>query len=181
MRRGQCQHLALIQTPKLSLSSLYWLHSFGSTAIKDYFNNMGVFSLLLTCALLLVSFPLISLLRNYNTARAIGLPIVISPASPSSKLCLIFGNQIARVLWLLPGPLKTCASIIYLGWQYDDARKPVRDQIHTRYGSAFLVVSPAGIEAVFSDPTAIHEVLKRVNHFLKPDLYSMINPSLIGR
>ena len=142
---------------------------------------MEAFSLLLTCLSLLASYLLISLLRNYHTARAVGLPILISPLAPSSRLCLSFGPQIAKFLRLFPGPFKTCASVIGLGWQYDDARKPARDQIHTRYGAAFLVVSPRAIEAVFSDPTAIHEVLKRVNHFLKPDMYSTIKFCPIGR
>jgi hypothetical protein len=142
---------------------------------------MAIFSILLTCLSLLASFQLISFLKNYHTARAVGLPIVISPVSPSSTLCMIFGSPIAQILRLFPEPLKTCASIVNIGWQYDDARKPAREQVHTRYGPAFLVVSPGGIEAVFSDSTAIHEVLKRANHFPKPDLYSTFKPCPFGR
>ena len=152
-----------------------------SVAIKIRFNAMGVFSLLLTCLSLLGSFQLISFLKNYHTARAIGLPIVTSPVSPNSTLCMIFGTEIAQILRLFPEPLKTCASIITLGWQYDDARKPVRDRVHTRYGSAFLVVSPGGIDAIISDPTAIHEVLKRANHFPKPSMYSKSKPCPVER
>ena len=115
----------------------------------------------------------ISLVKNYGIARRIGLPVVVSPATPLNPLWIICYRAFPKVLLLkyLPWGLGRWARCTFMGWTFDD-----KYALHEELGDLFSVVSPGGIEVVVADPDAAYAVLARRKDFIKPAvMYEQLN------
>lgn len=121
--------------------------------------------LLSSAVLASLSWTLISVLLNYNAARKIALPIVISPVSPLNPLWILICRAFPIVLSLktLPFGLGTWARCTYMGWAFQE-----KHALHDELGPVFVVVTPGGNEVTVADPQAAHTILSRRKEFIKP-------------
>ena len=112
-----------------------------------------------------VSWTLISVLSNYNAARRIALPVIISPVSPLNPLWILTYRAFPWVLSLkhLPLGLGRWARCTYMGWQFND-----KHALHNELGSLFIVVTPSGNEVSVADSQATHTIFSRRKDFIKP-------------
>lgn len=116
---------------------------------------------------------LLAIIQNFNLARRIGFPIVISPVSTLNPFWIILYKIVPAVLWLkhLPFGLGTWARCTYIGWQFDD-----KYALHRRLGPIFTLVTPGGNEVVVADPSAAHTILAHRKDFIKPAvMYDQLN------
>ena len=116
-----------------------------------------------TALVLWIFSTLISLFRNYQAARRIGLPIRISPISPLNPLWFRFQGSIVPWLKCLPGGLGEFTASSYVGWPYAD-----KYALHQKLGGAFVQVNPGVNEVVVADAKTVHEILSRRKDFIKP-------------
>ena len=115
--------------------------------------------------LAIFSWTLFSIISNYNTARQIGLPVIISPVSPLNPLWILTYRAFPSVLSLkhLPFGLGKWASCTYMGWTFHD-----KHALHDELGPVFVVVTPSGNEVSVADHQAAHTILSRRKEFIKP-------------
>jgi len=114
-----------------------------------------------------------SLVKNYWIARKIGLPMIISPATPLNPLWIICYRVFPQVLLLkhLPWGLGRWARCTFMGWTFND-----KYALHDELGELFAVVSPGAIEVIVADPQAAHAVLARRKDYIKPAvMYEQLN------
>lgn len=122
----------------------------------------------------------LSLLRNYQTARRIGLPTVIEPVS-SLNLGLIIGNTIARSNpWLESLRqllIHRLMRFSYMGWQFDQGHR-----VTAEIGPAFSLVTPGSLHVIVADASAAHDLLTRRKDFIKPremyEVFDIFGPTL---
>ena len=125
-------------------------------------NWLFVFASLLFATL---AWTLISVIYNYNAARKVGFPIVISPVSPLNPLWILTSRAFPRILSLrhLPFGLGKWARCTYIGWTFQD-----KHALHDELGPIFVVVTPSGNEVTVADHQAAHTILSRRKEFIKP-------------
>ncbi|KAL9117084.1 MAG: hypothetical protein Q9187_006381, partial [Circinaria calcarea] len=107
----------------------------------------------------------ISLFANYQSARQIGLPILISPIFSLNPFWILLHRctPILPVLKSLPFNLAKWARCNYIGWQFDE-----KYALHKELGDAFLLVSPRNVELMVADPDAVNMILGRRKEYIKP-------------
>ena len=112
-----------------------------------------------------LSWTLLSLFSNYNAARKIALPLVISPVSPLNPLWILTYRAFPFILSLkyLPFGLGKWARCTFMGWTFHD-----KHALHDELGSVFIVVTPSGNELSVADSPATHTILSRRKEFIKP-------------
>lgn len=112
-----------------------------------------------------LSWTTISLLSNYNAARKIGLPVIISPVSPLNPFWILTYRTFPFVLTLkyLPLGLGRWARCTFLGWAFQD-----KYALHDELGPVFVTVTPGGNEMWVADAQATHNILSRRKDFIKP-------------
>jgi len=114
-----------------------------------------------------------SLVKNYWIARKIGLPMVISPATPLNPFWIICYRVFPQVLLLkhLPLGLGQWVRCTFMGWTFND-----KYALHDELGDLFVVVSPGAIEVMVADPQTAHAVLARRKDYIKPAvMYEQLN------
>ena len=113
----------------------------------------------------LATWTFFSTISNYNTARKIALPVIISPVSPLNPLWILTYRLFPFVLSLkhLPLGLGKWARCTYMGWTFDD-----KHALHDDLGPVFIVVTPSGNEISVADSQATHTILSRRKEFIKP-------------
>ncbi|KAL8727525.1 MAG: hypothetical protein Q9166_005996 [cf. Caloplaca sp. 2 TL-2023] len=106
-----------------------------------------------------------SIFQNYQIARRIGLPIVISPVSTLNPLWVLTWRSFPAILRLrhLPFGLGTWARCTSMGWAFQDKHK-----LHDEIGPLFTLVTPAANEVTVADPEVAHTVLVRRKDYIKP-------------
>lgn len=126
---------------------------------------MNLISVLASIIFALFAWTLLSLLSNYNAARKIALPVVISPVSPLNPLWNLMYRVFPSILSLkhLPFGLGTWARCTYMGWSFHD-----KHALHDELGPLFTVVTPGENEIIVADPQATHTILSRRKEFIKP-------------
>lgn len=126
---------------------------------------MNIFLVLLSIILALSSWTFFSIISNYNTARKIALPVIISPVSPLNPLWILTYRTFPIVLLLkhLPFGLGKWVRCTYMGWTFDD-----KYALHDELGPIFIVVTPSGNELSVADSHAAHTILSRRKEFIKP-------------
>lgn len=112
-----------------------------------------------------ISWTLFSIITNYNAARKIGLPIVISPVASLNPLWILTYRAFPSVLFLkhLPFGLGTWARCTFMGWHFHD-----KHALHDEFGPVFIIVTPGGNEVTVADPQAAHLIFSRRKEFIKP-------------
>ena len=104
-----------------------------------------------------------SLLRNYQSARRIGLPIRVSPISPFNPIWYRFSGSVVPWLQRLPYGLGDFAASSYNGWSYRD-----KYALHQKLGGAFVQVNPGINEVFVADTKTVHDILDRRREFIRP-------------
>ena len=117
------------------------------------------------CALVPILRQLQNLYHNYQLAKRTGLHIIIMPVDPYGTVWQLASN--------LCGPLlrhfEWCR-ISFTSWNWQEGAK-----YHEKYGSHFLVVSPARNVLHTNDKATIQEVLKKIKLWVKPPLYESMD------
>ncbi|PSR88502.1 cytochrome P450 [Coniella lustricola] len=138
---------------------------------------MAVLLLLSTLVVAWASWQAIALAKSYREARAIGLPIIVSPTTTMSPLWLVV-YRLTPILWIceqLPNGIGRWARYSRMGWQYED-----KDAAHRELGPAFVLCTPGVNEVHLADPAAVHTVLRQRKEFVKPGIiYDNLN--IFGR
>ena len=126
---------------------------------------MNLILVLASIILAFVSWTVFSIISNYNAARKIALPVIISPVSPLNPLWILTYRLCPFILSLkhLPLGLGKWTRCTYLGWTFDD-----KHALHDELGPVFIVVTPSGNELSVADSQATHTVLSRRKEFIKP-------------
>lgn len=127
--------------------------------------GMAILLFLGTPILAFVVWTTFSIFRNYQLARRIGLPIIISPVSTLNPFWILLWRGFPAVLSLkhLPWGLGTWARCTSMGWAFQDKHK-----LHAEIGPLFTLVTPAANEVTVADPEAAHAVLARRKDYIKP-------------
>ena len=126
---------------------------------------MNLIFVLASIILASLSWTFFSVLSNYNAARRIALPVIISPVSPLNPLWILTYRAFPLVLSLkhLPFGLGRWARCTYMGWQFHD-----KYALHDELGPLFIVVTPSGNEVSVADSQATHTIFSRRKDFIKP-------------
>jgi len=126
---------------------------------------MNWFFVLSSFILVILIWSVGSIISNYNVARKVGLPLVISPVAPLNPLWILLYRTIPSVLLLkyLPFGLGRWARCTVMGWTFQD-----KHAMHDELGPIFTVVTPAGIELSVADPHVTHTIFSHRKEFIKP-------------
>ena len=113
----------------------------------------------------LVLWSFISLINNYNAARKVGLPIVVTPINPENPFMAIYGRHLMRS-WthVLPRPFKTWIQFGSFGWTFDD-----KTDMHDKLGPVFINVNPGANGVWIADPDVWIDIVTRRKDFLQPE------------
>lgn len=134
---------------------------------------MNLIFVLASIILASLTWTFFSIISNYNTARKIALPVIISPVSPLNPLWILTYRTFPFVLLLehLPFGLGKWARCTYMGWTFHD-----KHALHDELGPIFVVVTPSGNEVSVADSQATHTILSRRKEFIKPAvMYEQLN------
>jgi hypothetical protein len=108
---------------------------------------------------------------NYQKARRIGFPIVVTPIDPFDPLWVVARPYLAPLLSRLPFGLGDFTHYRYLAWAWKDGIL-----MHKRYGDTLTIVTPAENQVFVADAKAVEDVLVRRKDFTKkPALYVMFD------
>ena len=126
---------------------------------------MNLIFVLASIILASLSWTFFSFISYYNTARKIGLPVIISPVSLLNPLWILTYRAFPWVLLLkhLPFGLGRWARCTYMGWQFHD-----KYTLHNELGPVFIIVTPSGNEISVADSQATHTIFSRRKDFIKP-------------
>ena len=124
-----------------------------------------------TAILVWLGWTFVSLLINYNIARRMGYPIVISPVYPLNILWIL-----VRKAFLddptssnLPSWLGKWTRCGHMAWMFED-----NFSLHQELGKIFVLVTPSVNQVIIADPEAAYSVMQRRKEFIKPiAMYSM--------
>lgn len=112
-----------------------------------------------------IAWTAVSLFANFQLARQLGFPIIISPVSSFDPLWILAYKflPILRLIKWLPFGWGTFLRCTYMGWQFGE-----KYALHEQFGDAFMLVTPSTNELVLADPDATTEVLGHRKEFPKP-------------
>ena len=138
---------------------------------------MDWLSLLATIVFIVVSWTCLSIILNYNAARKIGFPIIISPVSTLNPLWILTYRTCPKILLLrhLPLGLGRWARCTYMGWSFDD-----KHALHDELGPIFTIVTPAGNEVTVADAQITHTIFARRKEYIKPAVMYGMGPESQG-
>lgn len=102
-------------------------------------------------------------LKNLQSAREVGFPIVISLVSADNPLWMVFERVLRPLLDKLPRPIRELGYYNTHDWTYLD-----QGQVHDRLGSIIMHVSPGSNELLVADAAVCDYVLSRRKEFIKP-------------
>lgn len=126
--------------------------------------------MLVAAIALIVLPPIWSLFKNYREAKKVGLPIFITPIPGTNPLTWIIGPFVFPFMLRLPSPISDWARYGEAFWQFPDRANTI-----TKYGPAFIMVSPGPTQLFLADPGAGEELLSRTKNFIKPpEIYSNV-------
>ena len=129
--------------------------------------TMGWLTALLIVPLLGVLFQAIStcyhLLRNYSSARSMGIPIRVVPISPLNPFWALVDRNIMRFLRRLPFGVNTFTRYNWRGWEVED-----RWRSHREMGDIWVLVTPLKNWVYINDPNTIMSLNRRGGDFDRP-------------
>ncbi|KAH3947634.1 hypothetical protein HBH53_112200 [Parastagonospora nodorum] len=118
-------------------------------------------------------------IRNYNAARATGLPIVICPYDPDSVIFTFISEPLRPLLKpILPASIFAVFDATCWGWEFHD-----KGATHEKFGDAFIMVTTGHNRLVCADPAMSQSVLARRKDFHHPELskktMGVLGPNLV--
>lgn len=104
----------------------------------------------------------ICLLRNFQKARRIGIPIRVMPISSLNPLWMLLDTKVLSRARRLPGRLGDNSFTRYnwRGWELAD-----RGKSHQEMGDAFIIVTPGRNTLYIANPNSVVELLRRSKDF----------------
>ncbi|KAI1308544.1 putative cytochrome P450 [Xylaria venustula] len=123
--------------------------------------------LFLTSALAYLIWTVVCLEVNVRKARALRIPVVRIPISAESNLWVIVQPLVWKILDILVarpwGSYPDFVRFSHRNWCFLEKSRPTEV-----FGSAWALVSPAGISLYVADPDAIVDVYSRWKDFVRP-------------
>lgn len=124
---------------------------------------MSFLSLTLYGIALLASYAVLSswysLLRNYLTARKIGLPLRVLPISHLNRFWMLVDRKVLYYVKKLFGE-STFTRYNWMGWELPD-----RYSSHRELGDAFILVTPGRNWLYLGHPDMVIDVVRRRDDF----------------
>ncbi|OAL45508.1 putative cytochrome P450 [Pyrenochaeta sp. DS3sAY3a] len=106
----------------------------------------------------------VCLLRNYRTARKVGLPLRVIPVSPENPLWMLVDKKIFVPLFAyFPIGTGSFTRFNWRGWEFAD-----KYQVHEELGDIFMMVTPGRLWVHLCNPEALSEVLRKEKDFPRP-------------
>lgn len=115
--------------------------------------------------LALLLWPYHTLITNYNTARKLNLPVLITRIGARSRIHGVLGNlggHTSNILRQVPFGLFSFLN--YTGFEFLWSNGLA---LHAKHGPAYVVVSPGEVNLVISGPSAVKDILIRRKEFGK--------------
>ncbi|KAI0153338.1 cytochrome P450 [Xylariaceae sp. FL1272] len=114
--------------------------------------------------------PIWSAILNYREAKKVGLPIFLTPIPSANPVMFVLGPMLFPIMKRLPSPICDWGQYGNMFWHFQDRANPI-----TKFGPAFVMVSPGKTQLYISDPEGGDDLLSRTKHFLKPpEIYGSI-------
>lgn len=102
------------------------------------------------------------LCSNFMKARAIGMPILVSPVDPMSPLWLLTQRFVLPVAKRLPLGLGSWTNYSDYGFGYK-----LKFRLHSRLGPAYIIVNPGKNIVMVADAAAVDNITSRPKDFQK--------------
>jgi cytochrome P450 len=128
--------------------------------------------ILLLCTLLAVVLPLwtiFGIFRNYQRARRMGLPILISPTDPFNPVWVLLRPYLNPLFARLPFGLGSFTEYNYHGFSWRN-----QGALHRRYGGAFVIVNPSENLVFVGDQAAGEFICKHSRDWQKNPAFNKI-------
>lgn len=122
---------------------------------------------LLCTVLCLLAYPVYLTTCNLQTARRLGLPVIITPLTWQSNLWQPLAPLFSFIQHI--PILGSWYRYSLFSWTFDDAGRT-----NERLGSAVAIVSPFPLEIILADPLASQDVFMKWKEYIKPgDIYKI--------
>lgn len=109
------------------------------------------------------------LLRNYSSARKLGLPIRVLPISHGNPFWMIVDSKVTSFFRRLPFGDNNFTRYNWRGWEVRD-----RHRSHLEMGDAYVQVTPGRNWLYLCNSESLLEVFRRRSDFPRPlELYGM--------
>jgi cytochrome P450 len=131
---------------------------------------MTYFSIFIALVWAYLCYLFVSLLRNYYAAKAVGIPVIISPVDVFHPVWLVFGGLVKPFIFILPYGLRRWSTFYNLDWPFYD-----KGRIHRDVGEVFALVNPWNIAIILDDPVGAEAVYHRRKDFIKGGNYNLFN------
>lgn len=121
-----------------------------------------------------------ALFVNYNTARKLGIPLVIIPWSWQDPFWVIIYPWLRPLRDILPWDwARNCFTFSYHSWAQDERYRP-----HQKYGDIFAIVTPGRTEIAVNDPVIANELQAHYKTWQKPlpvyEIFDQFGPNVIS-
>lgn len=111
------------------------------------------------------------LLRNYSSARKLGLPIRVLPISHGNPFWMIVDSKVTSFFRRLPFGDNNFTRYNWRGWEVRD-----RHRSHLEMGDAYVQVTPGRNWLYLCNSESLLEVFRRRSDFPRPlELYELLN------
>lgn len=129
---------------------------------------------LLGLAIAWITYCALSLLHNLQSARTMGVPLIILPISPTNHLWIILGPLICSILESLSIGFGGFTRYARHGWHFSE-----KAQHHIEMGNAWAMVTPKEIFLQICDPVTVNDIFARPQDFVRPiHLLSKLSPAI---
>ncbi|KAI0006870.1 cytochrome P450 [Xylariaceae sp. FL0662B] len=118
-----------------------------------------------------ITYSWLCLLRNYFTARKVGVPIRVIPISHGNPFWMIVDKKVLSIVKRLPFGSGSFTRYNWRGWEVED-----RCRSHLEMGDAYMLVTPDKNWLYLCNPETLMEVFRRRTDFPRPlEVYQMLN------
>ncbi|KAI1163350.1 cytochrome P450 [Nemania serpens] len=129
------------------------------------------FTALFSLAIAWAIYSALCLLRNYSSARKLGLPIRVLPISHGNSFWMIVDRKVTSFFRRLPFGDNNFTRYNWRGWEVRD-----RYRSHLEMGDAYVQVTPGRNWLYLCSPESLLEVFRRRSDFPRPlELYDLLN------
>ncbi|TGO57593.1 hypothetical protein BELL_1337g00010 [Botrytis elliptica] len=130
-----------------------------------YMNS--VFDAFATLLLLFSARFVYNLIKNFITARAIGIPVLFTPVDQTSVLWIMLSSPYRlRLKSLLPTRIWNRVCLTIGGWEFHEKKKPFDQFVENK---TFILLGLTQFELWTADPQAVQDIILRIHDFLVPD------------
>ena len=118
---------------------------------------------ILLALMLWLSVNIYCMFKNYLTAKALRISLVVAPVSPENAIWIALQTSLPSIFTsplVVSNPLlRYCC----LGWEFRE-----RYRMHQKLGDSFMLVTPARNWLYVGEPDAAAEIFNRSRDFARP-------------